>query len=246
MIRALLCIFFIALSANAQSAEETSPVRVCFERWWPFSYVDENLQAHGIVVDLVRYASQTLKREVEFEELPYKRCVDDVRSGRRDFTLHVDKTDKLKMINETLASWDLTFAVRKGEFTSLEEMKKAKRLQLMIAEEYDYPDAVYEKLDAMGHRIIKRSYYETTDEDANTFFALLINRRVDAILVDQRWAKKMIIKNHINVALLDDLLHSEPQFIGYIESRASLGEELGRALATIPGKVKQEISQRYQ
>ena len=69
------------------------------------------MQAKGIEVDLIRYALSHSGTDVIFTELPYKRCVEAVSQGKRDFTLHVDETDGLAMLDQSFVNWELTLAV---------------------------------------------------------------------------------------------------------------------------------------
>ncbi|TMO49951.1 hypothetical protein CWC24_00600 [Pseudoalteromonas ruthenica] len=79
------------------------------------------MQAKGIEVDLIRYALSHSGTDVIFTELPYKRCVEAVTQGKFDFTLHVDETDGLAMLDQSFVNWELTLAVaikRQESFTS--------------------------------------------------------------------------------------------------------------------------------
>ncbi|MCG7545694.1 transporter substrate-binding domain-containing protein [Pseudoalteromonas sp. MM17-2] len=222
-----------------------APLRICFERWWPYSYVDESMQAKGIEVDLIRYALSHSGTDVIFTELPYKRCVEAVTQGKFDFTLHVDETDGLAMLDQSFVNWELTLAVAIKRQESFYQQAVQRSPIVLIAEEYPYPDEVYSALKALNADIVTRSYYESTDAQAKSFFSTLSDSRVDAIVVDRTWAAKIIHDFDLPVALLHNL-HIEPQYIGYHPNNEKKALRLQHLLSSIPESVKKEIERRYQ
>ncbi|MFC3034015.1 substrate-binding periplasmic protein [Pseudoalteromonas fenneropenaei] len=241
----LILLFFFTLSLSASAIEKVESFKICFERWWPYSYVDDDRYPKGIEVETIQLAAQQAGFYIHFIELPYKRCIEEVKSGLQDFSLHVDPTDGLQMLNNSYTDWELSFAVKKGRFTSLPQLLKAAP-RVILADEYPYPQAVYDKLDSMRATVVRRSFYEQSDEEARAFFSVLDNERVEAILVDKRWAAKMAKKFNLAVMILDEIFHLEPQFIGFRADRYPQAKKLEQALERLSTAQKIAISIKYQ
>ncbi|MCG7534296.1 transporter substrate-binding domain-containing protein [Pseudoalteromonas sp. OOF1S-7] len=222
------------------------PITVCFERWRPFSYTDQSGVARGQEVELIRAAARTMNRTVEFSELPFKRCVANVKFGSTDFSLHVDKTDGLAIFSDSATSWQLSLAVSAERFNSMKDFRQIDTPRIMLATEYPYPKAVYRKLEALNARLVRRSYYEESDEHAKTFFNILSTARVDAMLVDKLWAQHMVKRFNLPVVILAQDFHSEPQYIGYRHSNALLARQLEAAMAALPDDLVKAIKAQYQ
>ncbi|TMP26107.1 ABC transporter substrate-binding protein [Pseudoalteromonas rubra] len=236
----------LAQAENTQSDVVSAPISVCFERWRPFSFIDQDGIARGQEVDLIKAAAQALNRAVEFSELPFKRCVANVKFGSTDFSLHVDKTDGLAIFSDAATFWQLSLAVSAARFKTLDEFKTISTPRIVLATEYPYPKAVYRKLEALDARLVRRSYYEENDEHAKTFFDILTTKRVDAMLVDKQWAQHMIEKFNLPVNILAQDFHREPQFIGYRHSNAPLAQQLEAALSALPEDVRTTIKNQYK
>lgn len=227
------------------SASEPLKMTVCFERWWPYSFTDTAGQPQGIEIELLQASSKIHNVTFEYSELPYQRCLDSVKNGSIDFALHIDKKDNLLMLKEPYTFWSLSLAVKKGRFSSIADLNGLSP-SVMMASEYIYPDEIYQKLKLMNAVILERSFYEQTDDDAEAFFSVLNNERIDAIVVDRRWAGKMIKNKNIPVEILPETLHEEPQFIGYIEHNKDKATKLSEMLNSLPSSIKSQIELKFQ
>lgn len=239
-----LALFGIALLISFSSLANTPKFKICFERWWPYSFVNKENIPKGIEVELIQLATQPKGIAVEFQELPYQRCLDSVRHGTHDFTLHVDRTDNLTLLDKSFTDWSLSLAVKQGRFTQMSQLNTLAP-RIMLAMEYPYPDEVYKRLKEMNAVIVERSFYEQSDEEAMAFFDVLENERIDAIIVDRQWASKMIRQYRLPVTILPEAFHNEPQFIGFREDRKEQAALLHRLLIAIPAPVKEQIHAKY-
>lgn len=244
MKRFLLFLLPLLQSFNSL-ADDSSLYRFCFERWWPHSFLDQYGNAQGIEIELLKAVSEEHNLTIEFSELPYQRCLDSVKNGTIDFALHIDKADDLLMLDNSYTSWSLSFAVKQGRFASIADFIGSAP-SVMMAVEYTYPDEIYQKLKKMNAIIVERSFYEQTDEDAKHFFSVLNNERIDAVLVDRRWATKMINNYQIPVVVLPEVLHEEPQFMGYMEYNRFKAAKLTKMLNSLPSSVKAQIELKFQ
>ncbi|KAF7771220.1 hypothetical protein PCIT_a4281 [Pseudoalteromonas citrea] len=219
----------------------------CFSRWWPFSFVEQDSVAKGIQVDLLTYALSTANISASFTELPYKRCIDDVQGGKYDFTLHIDSSDSLNLVEHMVSVWEMALAVNvNNRHLTLEKIKSLPFFSVVIAQEYPYPDEVIEVLSDIKAVIIKRSYYEGSDEDARALFDILASNRVGAILIDKRWAEKTIAQFNLPVAILPELVHSERQFIGFTDSNKQKAHKLSTLLKAMTDQEVRSIEMDYQ
>lgn len=241
----ILLFFVLCFHFSQAFANDTTLYRFCFERWWPYSFIDTHGLAQGIEIELLKAISKEHNLTIEFSELPYQRCLDSVKNGTNDFALHIDKADDLLMLDYSYTSWSLSFAVKQGRFASIADFIGAAP-SVMLASEYTYPDEIYLKLKKMNAIIVERSFYEQTDEDAKSFFSVLNSERIDAVLVDRRWASKMISIYQIPVVILPEVLHEEPQFMGYIESNRLKATKLTKMLNSLPSSVKSQIELKFQ
>ncbi|MBQ4848199.1 transporter substrate-binding domain-containing protein [Pseudoalteromonas sp. MMG005] len=219
----------------------------CFSRWWPFSFVEDAGEAKGIQVDLLKYVLNNHNISVSFTELPYKRCIDDVLSGKYDFTLHLDHSDSLNLVEHGVSVWEMALAVNvNNQFLTLQKIKSLPLFSVVIAQEYPYPKAALKTLADINAVIIKRSYYEGSDEDAKALFDILSSNRVGAVLVDRRWAEKIISQFNLPVSILPELVHSQRQFIGYSDQNHEKAVILSGLLKAVSEQEIHAIEMDYQ
>lgn len=218
----------------------------CFSRWWPFSYVEEEVGAKGIQVDLLKYVLHNENISTSFTELPYKRCIDDVVSGKYDFTLHIDHTDPLNLVDHGVAVWEMALAVNvNNRHLTFESIKLQSFFSVVIAQEYTYPKEALNKLSKLNAVIVKRSFYEGSDEDARDLFDILSSSRVGAILVDKRWAEKIITQFNLPVSILPEIVHAERQFIGYADRSHDKAALLTRLMQQVTEQEIRAIEMDY-
>ena len=242
--RWLIAVLWLYQSSAYAQSEEYS---FCFSRWWPFSYVEPEVGAKGIQVDILKYALGNANITASFSELPYRRCIDDVHAGKYDFTLHIDSSDSLNLVEHTVSVWEMALAVNvNNRHLTLEKIKSLPFFSVVIAQEYPYPDEVIEVLSDINAVIVKRSYYEGSDEDARALFDILASNRVGAILIDKRWAEKTISQFNLPVTILPELIHSERQFIGFAERNKLKAEKLSYLLKQITQQEVRSIEMDYQ
>ncbi|BBN81693.1 hypothetical protein PA25_16780 [Pseudoalteromonas sp. A25] len=241
MAKFILLIISLSISLFSHSQQptvDTEPdkIRFCFSRWWPYNFSEQGV-VKGLQIDILRSAMKDSGVSLEFSELPFKRCKDSVRLGKYDFILDIDTSDDLDIVKYSISSWQLSFAVEHDAgVNSLSDIKSLKEFRVVMAEEYIYPDIVYDKLSKLNAITARVSYYESSDEDAKALFGILKNAQVEALLVDRYWAKQVVRKYNLPVLIFDEPLHVEPQFIGYVakyaKHKASLLEQNLNLLST--------------
>ncbi|NVK25518.1 MAG: hypothetical protein HWE10_11365 [Gammaproteobacteria bacterium] len=177
----------------------------------------ENGQSIGVVVDKLKAGMIANNASVSFSDYPHGRCVESVRMGKVDFALFVDQQDRLAMLDEPLADWDLA-VVSHTKIDAEQDFQAEQFNKVIIARDYEYPPELMRKLKTFNKSLIRKSYFFTKDEEITALFELLKRGRADALVVDQVWANYMKNKLNLDIHVSDWTLYSEPQYVGYNES----------------------------
>ncbi|WP_105168311.1 transporter substrate-binding domain-containing protein [Pseudoalteromonas sp. T1lg23B] len=245
----ILCVFivlFITQFAYATQSE-IAQLRFCFSRWWPYNYTESG-EVKGMQIDILKAAFKGSDVVLTFLELPFKRCKDQVKLGKYDFILDIDESDNLNMVNYSISSWQLAFAVARDQnLKSINDAQNLPTFRVILAQEYDYPQEVFDKLQQLKAQIARRSYYEASDEDAKVLFSILKTSHVEALLVDRYWAKQVVAKHQLPVYVFDEPLHIEPQYIGYsAQHSADKSQLLEQKLHALSTRELSQIRKRYR
>ncbi|MCF6434015.1 transporter substrate-binding domain-containing protein [Pseudoalteromonas sp. MMG022] len=244
----LIALIVLSITQAAFAAQsEITQLRICFSRWWPYNFTEAG-EVKGMQVDILKSAFKNTDVALTFTELPFKRCKDYVKLGKYDFILDIDESDNLNMINYSLSSWQLAFAVAQNQqLKSIKDTQNLQEFRVILAQEYDYPDDVYEKLTQLNADIVRRSYYEASDEDAKALFSILKTSHVEALLVDRYWAKQIVSRFKLPVYVFDEPLHIEPQYIGYnAQHSADKALLLEKQLHALSTQQLSQIRNRYR
>lgn len=219
-----LLLIFLLLFLYCKNSHAQNKITFCYETWQPFAYVDDQGISKGEHITTINKAVKQINMAAEYIELPFMRCLQKVKSGKIDFMLHVDESSKINFINYPIGSWDLVIAYSN-------KISKSKKLQsIIISKGFHYPEPVLKKLEENFKDVIKESYYIGIENDVKRLFKLIESDFVDAMLIDQAWAKYELNKESFNVSLKETLFYSQPQYLGYINSRKSIAEKLHKAL----------------
>ncbi|WP_419148716.1 substrate-binding periplasmic protein [Pseudoalteromonas 'SMAR'] len=244
MLRVLFLLsFFCCFSTQANTDKRI--VNICFERWWSYSFTNDSGFAAGIEVEIIRHALRGSGFRATFHELPYRRCLAGVRQRVFDFTLYVDSSDGLPIVDVSFTTWKLALAVKQGRFTNYAELLNLPAPKVMISDEYTYPDAVNQRLGAINAAIVKRSYYEQNHADGRRFFSVLQSNRVDAVLVDKIWAMEIIRHHKLPVYLLPQAFHFEQQYMGYHKENQALATQVETLLKQVSKETVKRLEIKY-
>ncbi|MGA4608634.1 substrate-binding periplasmic protein [Pseudoalteromonas maricaloris] len=241
----VLLLLLALLGTNALAKTDSRAVHICFERWWPYSFVNEQKQVRGIEVDIIKSALIGTPYRVTFHELPYRRCLAGVADGTFDFTLHVDEADGFPIIDVSFTTWLLSLAVKQGRFSNPDDFYQLAAPRVMISEDYSYPEAAVQGLKKINAAIVKRSFYEQNHDDGKEFFSVLNNNRVDAVLVDKVWALEMIRRHQLEVTFLPRPFHAEQQFMGYNIANQAMAKRIESLLEKVSDKTIKIIEIKY-
>jgi len=85
------CLLFLGLTTSF-IAIAADKYKLAFEIAPPFSYVDENYQAHGLALELVQAVIDEVNGELSYVTCPWARCLKLVEQGQVDFIFGIVKT----------------------------------------------------------------------------------------------------------------------------------------------------------
>ena len=232
----LLRFFIVGTCCNPAWVEAAQKLSFCYETWHPFAYVNEAGKAAGEHIELLKQALAMTDYQAVFIELPFMRCLKQVKNGHIDFVLHVDETDNFELINHPIGSWDLLLVYKFGQQKHLSVNEKNRSAKVLIARDYAYPQVVLDTLNTMAVEIIQKSFYTSNTEEVKRLFKLLEAGFVDAILVDKSWAEYEMSRQNIQVTLSEEILYSQPQYIGYVDRNRATAQKVYSALVAMSQK----------
>ncbi len=232
----LLQCFIVVICYSPTWAVAAQKLSFCYETWHPFAYVNEAGETVGEHIELLEQALALTDYQGVFLELPFMRCLKQVRNGQIDFALHVDEEDNFELINHPIGSWDLLLVYKYGQQKRLSVNEKNLSAKVLIARDYAYPKVVLDTLSVMAVEIIKESFYINKPEQVKRLFKLLDAGFVDAILVDKSWVEYEMSRQTIQVTLSEEILYSQPQYIGYATSNRATAQRLYNALVAMSQK----------
>lgn len=222
-------ILLSSFNLTSSLAHEKS-LSFCYETWVPFIYSDDKGKLYGKHYQLLTQALEPKGFKLTFIQHPYLRCIQQLKNGKVDFALHVDDSDGLKLIDYQMDSWDLIFAYQPSLTWRFDANGDNSQYKVLISKDYSYPKAVMAILEKSKIQIIKSSFYTNSAADVKRQFKLVNSGFVDAILVDKTWVEYEMQRLDITLQLSNNILYSQPQFIGYSANNESKAKMLKKIL----------------
>ncbi|MDJ0833230.1 MAG: transporter substrate-binding domain-containing protein [Gammaproteobacteria bacterium] len=136
------CVFICTLSlwlfsGRALAAQEA--LQLCFNQWPPFAMY-EQMAFRGISIDIIKEASRRLEQPVEFVELPWKRCLQNVEDGTMDAVIDAADRDEFIQGPVSISIYSDTFWVHAdSSFRSLTDLKDR---SIGLVDGYNYSQTV--------------------------------------------------------------------------------------------------------
>lgn len=211
-------------------AKTNKSMSFCFEEWTPYAFLSSEGKMSGHSIETIQKALIKQNIDTTFLLMPHSQCIERVRNNQIDFVLHIDKADGLLSIDYDIADWVFTLAVRLNDDYTLREFFNNNSAKISIARGYDYPAKVRELISQSKLKVLTTQYSGDGKEQVNRLFSMLTTNRVDALLIDKKWAELMIKRHQIPVKVLDEVLHVERQYIGYHKVNKFKAQILRRAL----------------
>ena len=214
IVRLLTAVVFACLSFVAQGEK----LRIVTEPWAPYAY-EENGQAKGLDYETTTIVFQRLGVDVEWQFLPWKRCLMQLEQGKADGALdifHNDERDGILLYpSEPLSEVAFVMFYAKARphpFTTLDDLKG---LTIGTSPGYLYSSAFR---DATGLK-----HEDGPSHEAN--FGKLILGRIDLLITDRRVGQRLL-----NQLQLQDQVDQSPTVIArknqYLAIRRNAGMDL--------------------
>jgi polar amino acid transport system substrate-binding protein len=159
---------------SARSAAEE--VSYCFNEWPPYAYLD-GAQAKGISVEILTEATRRAGMTASFVELPWNRCLEQVRSGETDAV--IDAAERAEYIQgpASFSAYTDHFWVRADDFAQVYDATALENRTLGLVEGYVYPDSLIADVEQADMKI------DYAVDDGNNLEKLAAGR-VDVIVAD--------------------------------------------------------------
>ena len=206
-----LVILLIASNLIAQTVKAEN-LKFCYEPWEPFHYILEG-KSTGIQIELMTKITASLGHTATFAELPYARCLKEVRLGNFDAILLTSGT-KNNLIRATVSSafWEIGAIVNmrwpKDQFDTLSDFD-GKKVGLVTS--YNYGD----EIDAASEKWLVEQEDEALDNLRKTSAG-----RLDITITDIAWAQMMAKRHRLKLKFLAPALQSHPQFTFFNEDQS--------------------------
>ena len=171
---AALCLCSLAITARAE------PLRIVTEAWAPYVY-EENGQTAGLDYEISAEVLRRLDVEVEWQFLPWKRCLLALEQGHADGILDIfrlpERERSMLFVEEPLSEVEFVLfyaRTRPYRFKSLDDLRD---LVIGTSPGYWYNDQAFR-----DSRLFSRE--EAPSHEAN--LGKLVRQRVDLVVNDRR------------------------------------------------------------
>ncbi|HYC01818.1 MAG TPA: transporter substrate-binding domain-containing protein [Azospirillaceae bacterium] len=185
-----------------------APLVACFANWPPFQMLRSDGTPVGVSLELSMMALQRLGHQVEFLELPIRRCIEEVTRGRIDLAVGVRTETGLALTRRTKSVVVLGLFVGVGERRRPVEGPlrvgiSFQRDQAALASRHPAWTFEFHRSDLLGFRKLARGH-------------------VDAVLADVTWAAGLDDKDIAGISLSDAQLITELVHEGFRPGLESL------------------------
>lgn len=209
--RQLLCTLGICLSfAPFTPVNAQTPLTFCFEKWEPYTFIDENKKASGLSIHLIEIAAKKLDIAVKFVYLPWKRCLSSVENGRMDAVIDAAKRDVFLQGPTTLAYYTNTIWVHTYDaLHTLPSLIALKERRAGYIDGYSYSP------DYMSIPGVRIDY----SPDQETVLRKLDAARVDFAVADYVTSKHLLKTKPLHVRELRPFPAVNPLYLSFHKSR---------------------------
>ena len=186
MISACLTWAAVAIAPLQAQAAEPCTLRVGWEPYAPFTFADEDGEATGADIDLIKAIADEIGCSVELVELPWARIVKEVEQGTLDVSTSTSWTperEQWALFSEPYRESATAIYVRRGEIPrfALQELADvpAQKLRLGVIVDYYYGEALAE-----AARDPEFAAWIDAAPDYATNIRKLVSGRIDGFLVE--------------------------------------------------------------
>ncbi|MGE1082538.1 substrate-binding periplasmic protein [Pseudomonas shirazensis] len=225
----LLCLLLACLSCSAQAER----LRVVSDDWAPYVY-EHNGQPQGIQYEVASEVFKRLGVQVDWEFMPWKRCLAMVEQGQVDGVLGVFQNDARKVYmvfpDEPLSEVEFVLLGKRGQHRAVKRLEDLAGLTLGTSPGYDYGAAFNQST------LFKQEPAQT--HEAN--LGKLMLGRIDLLVTDSRVGRYLRRQMGLGqqTEQLPLLIDRQNQYLGL--ARKPGREQLARSFAEELRRFKQE------
>ena len=184
-------LFIGSVGAKESATSESSTNKKCHLKygwadWAPLQYIDASGELTGVQIDLVNSVSKAVGCEIEYIKLPWTQILQDLKSGKIDFTANATESEIRKTYGyfsipyrrDTFSFWVRNQDRPRFEQQTVEELMKSGMKLGLITDQLYSPEIEFWEKDPVYSKNI--SYTEEIDD----LLLLLENRKVESIVED--------------------------------------------------------------
>ncbi|MFC4158927.1 substrate-binding periplasmic protein [Chitinimonas lacunae] len=210
----------LALAVSAEAAT----LRACYETWEPYAFKNNAQQHQGLAVELIRKIVGSMGHQVEFDDVPYARCLAMAESGNTDIALFAthEELPKFHFIKSAVGFWILAaFVPQDSPLKSYRQLDdwKGKTVGKVIG--YSYGDPV----DSYKQWSVQNA------PDASMNLAKLDAKRVDVVFEDLLWAQQVADKRGFRIRALQPVVVKRSNVIGFAPAYKELAAKFDSEFA---------------
>ncbi|MCP5162863.1 MAG: amino acid ABC transporter substrate-binding protein [Hahellaceae bacterium] len=245
----LLCLLFQIATANPSCPK---PLTAGWDIWPPYQFRDELGRLTGLDIDIINSIAASIGCEVRFVDMPWKRQVEEIKSGRLDLAAGASLTEERQHFayysqayrQESMAVFVLKDRRPLYPYSKLEDLI-GQPFRLGVTLGYYYGEN-FERLVA---RYDFSNQLESVPNDQLNYYKLL-RSRIDGLLADPFTVASQLKQLQLNPMLAQSLFQLYSNDVHIIFSKASvhtqLVSEFNHGLQTIQGNgLYSSILQHY-
>lgn len=197
----LICLFLTALFARSVDAR-AQQVSLCYVDWPPFT--QKTSEGHsGISVEVIQEASHRAGWDLRLTEVPWSRCLRDVKSGHWDGLLDGWIDPDLAQVQQSFSLIKDVIWTRNPMVEQIAQGLRSK--QIAIVRNYSLPSQMEQ---------LKNFFAVTTNHETQALL-LTAEARVDGALVDLRVGRQLTKNLGLTLEPVDLGFAAQPLFVSF-------------------------------
>lgn len=234
----------MAMTMSSRAVAQPPRYSACFESWLGYYEIDADGDARGLTVELLNHAAAELGFTIEYLELPFNRCLQQVGAGEIDMVLTVTGDKALHKSRFEVAYWGISFIVKNSwpqdRFVSLDDFAAQ---TFILTDGYSYPEPLAAWLATHPHVLTVNR--DTGADDDLRHFELLLADRADVLIADVISATRSIAAEDYALKPLSPAIAVLDEYIGYRAGLETLAAAIDDVLFALPPEQLDAMFERH-
>ncbi|AMC34185.1 substrate-binding periplasmic protein [Janthinobacterium sp. B9-8] len=226
----------ILLSLLFSSPSFAEKLKICGVYWPPFTYSQQGQLNKGISIEIYQEAFKRLKIDFTADELPWPRCINNVKTGSYDAVIDNAALNPFISGHFLTSMYQLAIFVRKNmtqEVFSWEEMKGKK---VGMVRGYDYTEQIKNF----------KGWQVDLAQDDETMLRKLKGQRYDYVLLDIFSAPLLADKVGVEIKMLRPLIGSTKLHLVFNKKKSETMKRFDKTIGEmIKDKTIDNIYRKY-